>query len=137
MSVLSLQDRVKALNLGLSINGDFDTGRVTVTGGRQTFVFESLEQAGQALDLANYVAFNTLYKMTVGDGPIASLLAKLPRHAGSCSNQNVLDPLGAYKGVEACGCNATPRPTIQELEAILSDESPAKVTVNPDGSVSA
>jgi hypothetical protein len=27
------------------------------------------------------------------------------RHANSCSNQNVLDPLGAYKGVEECGCN--------------------------------
>lgn len=101
----SLQDRVKALNLGLSIDGDFDTGRVTVTGGSQAFVFESIEQAGQALDLASYVAFNTLVKMSVGDGPIASLLSQLPRHAGSCSNQNVLDPLGAYRGVEACGCN--------------------------------
>lgn len=105
MSRFSLQDRVKALNLGLAIDAEFDTGQVTVTGGRQTFVFESLEQAGQALDLANYVVFNTLHKMSVGDGPIASLLAKLPRHAGSCSNQNVLDPLGAYKGVEACGCS--------------------------------
>lgn len=99
-----LQDRVKALNLGLEIDGDFETGVVTVTGGGQTFTFQGLGQAGQALDLANYVVFNTLHKMSVGDGPIASLLAKLPRHAGSCSNQNVLDPLGAYKGVEACGC---------------------------------
>jgi hypothetical protein len=30
---------------------------------------------------------------------------RLPRHAGSCSNQNALDPAGAYKGVEECGCN--------------------------------
>lgn len=105
MSGFSLQERVKALNLGLTINGDFDTGWVTVTGGRQTFVFASRQQAGQALDLANYLVFNTLHKMTVGDGPIAGLLAKLPRHAGSCSNQNALDPLGAYKGVEACGCS--------------------------------
>lgn len=27
------------------------------------------------------------------------------KHAGSCSNQNVLDPEGAYKGVEECGCD--------------------------------
>lgn len=33
-------------------------------------------------------------------------LERPPRHAGSCSNQNVLDPLGAYKGVKACGCNS-------------------------------
>lgn len=26
------------------------------------------------------------------------------KHSGGCSNQNVLDPLGAYRGVEACGC---------------------------------
>lgn len=104
MSGLNLQDRVKTLNLGLTISGDFNTGRVTVAGGAQAFTFESREQASHALDLANYVVFNSLYKMTVGDGPIASLLAKLPRHAGSCSNQNVLDPLGAYKDVEACGC---------------------------------
>lgn len=99
-----LEDRVKALNLGLTIDGDFDTSQVTVTGGRQTFSFAGLHNAQQALDLANYVVFNTLHKMTVGDGPIASLLAKLPRHAASCSNQNVLDPLGAYVGVEKCGC---------------------------------
>jgi len=28
----------------------------------------------------------------------------LPKHAASCSNQNVLNPLGAYIGVEECGC---------------------------------
>jgi len=28
----------------------------------------------------------------------------LPRHAGSCSNQNVLDPIGAWRGVTKCGC---------------------------------
>lgn len=27
-----------------------------------------------------------------------------PRHASSCSNQNVLHPEGAYTGVEECGC---------------------------------
>lgn len=99
-----LRDRIQALNLGLSIDADFDTGDVTITGGSQRFVFCGLEPARQALDLANYVAFNTLHKMTVGDGPLAGLLAKLPRHAGSCSNQNVLDPFGAYRGVEQCGC---------------------------------
>ena len=33
------------------------------------------------------------------------VLAGEPRHANSCSNQNVIDPIGAYIGVEACGCN--------------------------------
>ena len=28
-----------------------------------------------------------------------------PRHAGSCSNQNPVDPLGAFRGVAKCGCN--------------------------------
>lgn len=31
----------------------------------------------------------------------------LPKHAGSCSNQNVLDPVGAYIDVEQCGCGAS------------------------------
>lgn len=31
-------------------------------------------------------------------------LERPARHSSSCSNQNVLDPLGAYRGVEACGC---------------------------------
>ncbi len=30
----------------------------------------------------------------------------LTPHSSSCSNQNVLDPLGAYVGVEECGCRA-------------------------------
>lgn len=33
-------------------------------------------------------------------------LAEHPKHNGGCSNQNVLDPLGAYRGVEECGCTA-------------------------------
>lgn len=28
----------------------------------------------------------------------------LTTHSSSCSNQNVIDPLGAYVGVEECGC---------------------------------
>lgn len=32
-------------------------------------------------------------------------LEHLPRHLSSCSNQNVLDPLGAYHRVAECGCN--------------------------------
>lgn len=32
----------------------------------------------------------------------------LPKHAESCSNQNVLNPLGAYIGVEECGCRTPP-----------------------------
>ena len=31
-------------------------------------------------------------------------LERPPRHSNSCSNQNVLNPLGAYEGVEECGC---------------------------------
>lgn len=39
----------------------------------------------------------------------------LPKHAGSCSNQNVMDPLGAYKGVTECGCNrAAPTGTTEK-----------------------
>lgn len=33
-----------------------------------------------------------------------TLFRTLPKHAGSCSNQNVLNPIGAYLGVEECGC---------------------------------
>lgn len=29
---------------------------------------------------------------------------KLPRHSSGCSNQNVLDPAGAYRGAVECGC---------------------------------
>lgn len=35
---------------------------------------------------------------------IRALKEHLPKHSGSCSNQNVLNPVGAYIGVEACGC---------------------------------
>lgn len=28
----------------------------------------------------------------------------MPKHSSSCSNQNVLNPFGAYIGVEECGC---------------------------------
>lgn len=33
------------------------------------------------------------------------MLEVLPRHSHGCSNQNVVDPLGAYRGVAKCGCN--------------------------------
>jgi hypothetical protein len=33
------------------------------------------------------------------------LLEGMPRHSSSCSNQNVVDPLGAYRGASRCGCN--------------------------------
>lgn len=36
---------------------------------------------------------------------MAALGARRRKHAGSCSNWNVLDPEGAYKGVEECGCD--------------------------------
>ena len=35
-----------------------------------------------------------------------ALNSDYPRHAGSCSNQNVLHPSGAYRGVAECGCAA-------------------------------
>ncbi len=31
-----------------------------------------------------------------------------PKHSGGCSNQNVLNPFGAYVGVEECGCRTPP-----------------------------
>lgn len=96
MSRLSFQDRVKALNLGLTVSGDFNTGQVSVTGGQRTFVFESVEQASQALDLANYAVFNTLHKMTAGS------ITRRPA-----------------AGVEACGCNR--KPTEREVEQAFID----------------
>jgi hypothetical protein len=36
---------------------------------------------------------------------LAALNSDYPKHAGSCSNQNALDPAGAYRGVAECGCN--------------------------------
>lgn len=36
---------------------------------------------------------------------MAALGSGRRKHAGSCSNWNVLDPEGAYKGVEECGCD--------------------------------
>jgi len=62
MTTLSLQDRVKALNLGMAIAADV-TGQVTVTGGDQRFTFANVTEASEALDLAGYVAFNTLVKV--------------------------------------------------------------------------
>lgn len=32
------------------------------------------------------------------------VITSLPSHSGACSNQNVLNPLGAYTGVQSCGC---------------------------------
>lgn len=32
----------------------------------------------------------------------------LNKHSSSCSNQNVLNPIGAYVGVEECGCRTPP-----------------------------
>lgn len=37
--------------------------------------------------------------------PDGSSHPKQPRHNGACSNQNVLDPSGAYIGAAECGCN--------------------------------
>ena len=33
------------------------------------------------------------------------VITSLPSHSGACSNQNVLHPLGAYTGVQSCGCS--------------------------------
>jgi hypothetical protein len=33
---------------------------------------------------------------------------RLPRHSSGCSNQNVIDPAGAYRGAEECGCVVSP-----------------------------
>lgn len=33
------------------------------------------------------------------------MLQALPRHTHGCSNQNPVDPLGAWRGAHECGCN--------------------------------
>ena len=43
---------------------------------------------------------------------VSFLCEDRPKHAGSCSNQNVLNPVGAYIGVETCGCRPTEPPEI-------------------------
>lgn len=50
------------------------------------------------------------YDPPIGPGELYALVSeliafrKLPKHSGGCSNQNVIDLVGAYKGVEKCGC---------------------------------
>lgn len=44
-------------------------------------------------------------------------------HSSSCSNQNVIDPLGAYVGVEECGCRNPP----SETEPRAQNDTPAAV----------
>lgn len=43
-----------------------------------------------------------LYFHSTLDGELPK---RLKKHHPSCGNQNVLDPGGAYRGVEKCGCN--------------------------------
>jgi hypothetical protein len=38
------------------------------------------------------------------DELLTALNSEYPKHNGGCSNQNVLDPAGAYVGVAECGC---------------------------------
>jgi hypothetical protein len=42
---------------------------------------------------------------------LSEMNSEYPRHSGGCSNQNVLDPAGAYKGVRECGCRKDLFPT--------------------------
>jgi hypothetical protein len=44
---------------------------------------------------------NVYARWSVADG-------LLQTHSSSCSNQNVLNPFGAYIGVEECGCRTPP-----------------------------
>ena len=51
----------------------------------------------------------TWFEITDKDGRIVGQITDpqiedAPRHSGGCSNQNVLDPVGAYRGAQECGC---------------------------------
>lgn len=58
-------------------------------------------------DPAYYVLINIPEDAQLVNRAIHAPAAQLPRHAGSCSNQNVLNPVGAYVGVEECGCGSS------------------------------
>lgn len=36
-----------------------------------------------------------------------ALPTTLPKHSEACSNQNTLDPAGAFRGAAECGCQST------------------------------
>lgn len=52
-----LRDLAKAVDVGLTVECDLARERVIVVGGRQPFEFPDFASAKQALELANYVAF--------------------------------------------------------------------------------
>lgn len=68
---------------GHTCQPDFNTGTVIVD--------------GLSMSLGAFRAYAT--GLTHGN--------KLPRHAGSCSNQNAAHPLGVFFDAQECGCNAT------------------------------
>lgn len=83
--------REQAQELGFEVReASFDTGVIILGRDKETFRFEGPSATREALRLAE---------------DAVARFAALPRHARSCSNQNVLNPLGAYRGVESCGCN--------------------------------
>jgi hypothetical protein len=53
-----LRDLAKALDIGLQVQVDLVRDLIVVHGGRQAFEFHTFAAAYQALELANYVAFN-------------------------------------------------------------------------------
>ena len=71
---------------------------------------EALEQARPTDEQLSYLRNGEDYSLL--DPKLLAALVReliafrtLPKHAQSCSNQNVVDPVGAYRGVEECGCN--------------------------------
>jgi len=49
--------------------------------------------------------YGTMHVHSNVDGELPQ---QLPQHSPSCSNQNVLDPAGAYRGAEECSCQPKP-----------------------------
>lgn len=47
---------------------------------------------------------NTLHNVEMLARVYRLMVEVIPRHSTSCSNQNVVDPLGAYRGASQCGC---------------------------------
>ena len=60
------------------------------------------ERGAMVNQCAGCGADDSLHIISNRDGEMPKRLLK---HSGSCSNQNAIDPFGAYIGAEECGCN--------------------------------
>jgi len=55
-------------------------------------------------DLTSYDYDDTNPVLHTKEEILREMNSDYPRHSNGCSNHNVLDPIGAYKGVRECGC---------------------------------